>query len=87
MSTTDELRALIALLALLDEHDADKARIADLQQALVNHNDVLRSAYQIAAREGESTNWEGFTKRAGSVLAFHLEEVNAAREALEGKRP
>lgn len=53
-----------------------------LQQALVNHNDVLRSAYQIAARQGNSTDWDGFTKRAGSVLHFHHDEVNAARAAI-----
>lgn len=60
----------------------DASALVALQQALVNHNDVLRSAYQIAARQGNSTDWDGFTKRAGSVLHFHHDEVNAARAAI-----
>lgn len=61
---------------------AKEAELKALRQALVNQNDVLRSAYQIAARKGAQTEWEGFTLRAGSVLHFHHEEVEAARAAL-----
>lgn len=61
---------------------ASKAEIAELAQALANHNDVLRSAYQIAARKGRDTEWDGFTKRAGSVLHFHHDEVERARALL-----
>ncbi|OHC97742.1 MAG: hypothetical protein A2792_09920 [Sphingomonadales bacterium RIFCSPHIGHO2_01_FULL_65_20] len=68
-------------LAALSARPADNV-VKALQQALVNHNDVLRSAYQIAARQGNSTDWDGFTKRAGSVLHFHHDEVNAARAAI-----
>ena len=63
-----------------------QAEIEALRQALVNHNDVLRSAYQIAARKGAQTEWEGFTLRAGSVLHFHHEEVERARAALSGSQ-
>ena len=59
-----------------------RQEVEALRQALVNHNDVLRSAYQIAARKGAQTEWEGFTLRAGSVLHFHHEEVEATRAAL-----
>jgi len=73
-------RAMKAEAALVTQPDA--SALVELQQALVNHNDVLRSAYQIAARQGNSTDWDGFTKRAGSVLHFHHDEVNAARAAI-----
>lgn len=69
------------IIAALSARPADNV-VKALQQALVNHNDVLRSAYQIAARQGNSTDWDGFTKRAGSVLHSHHDEVNAARAAI-----
>ncbi len=73
------------IVALRNTAEALIAEVEELRAALVNHNDVLRSAYQIAARKGAQTEWDGFTKRAGSVLHFHHEEVEAARAALEGK--
>lgn len=75
-------RAMKAEAALATPAQPDAAALVKLQQALVNHNDVLRSAYQIAARQGNSTDWDGFTKRAGSVLHFHHDEVNAASAAI-----
>ncbi|MEN6548928.1 MAG: hypothetical protein ABFE07_23025 [Armatimonadia bacterium] len=56
--------------------------LRELRQALVNHNDVLRSAHAVAARRGADTNWDTFSPRIGSVLAFHHETVSAARNAL-----
>lgn len=67
--------------------EALRAEVVRYAQALVNHNDVLRSAYQIAARKGEQTEWDGFTLRAGSVLHFHHEEVEQARAAIGGEQP
>lgn len=77
----DLIEQQAAQIASLSARPADNV-VKALQQALVNHNDVLRSAYQIAARQGNSTDWDGFTKRAGSVLHFHHDEVNAARAAI-----
>lgn len=79
----DELESVQAFARHREAAEAEaRKREAVLQQALVNHNDVLRSAYQIAARKGEQTEWEGFTLRAGSVLHFHHDEVNDARAAI-----
>lgn len=40
---------------------------------LYKTNDLLRSAYQIAKREGESTNWEGFLKQLNQQLQINHE--------------
>lgn len=36
--------------------------------ALAEANEVLRSAYSVAARQGKETNWEAFTNRVDGVL-------------------
>jgi hypothetical protein len=59
-----------------------EAELRELRQALVNHNDALRSAHAVAARKGADTNWATLSPRIGSVLSFHHDTVNAARNAL-----
>lgn len=53
-----------------------------LQQALVDHNDQLRSAHSVAFRDGAKTNWQAFRGAVTYTLAEHHETVVAAREAL-----
>ncbi len=43
-------------------------QVKRLTEALAEANEVLRSAYQIAARGGVETNWPPFTTRVGDVL-------------------
>ncbi len=40
----------------------------DLMAMLKDSNEVLRSAFSIASRRGEETNWEAFTKRVEKIL-------------------
>jgi len=69
--------------------EASEAREAKLLGALVDHNDLLRSAMQIAKREGVegeigSTNWDAYYNRVAVVLKRHHETANHARAALQG---
>lgn len=64
---------------------------ARLRAALIDHNDLLRSAFQIAKREGvdgltASTNWDAYYNRVAVVLKKHHEISNQARAALEGEK-
>ncbi|WP_095090561.1 hypothetical protein [Mesorhizobium sophorae] len=56
-----------------------------LREALVDHNNILRSAFQIAGREGKETNWTAFAQNVSSTLAKHHATTNQARAALAGK--
>lgn len=63
------------------------ARIAELTIALVEQNDLLRSAKQIATREGvegriASTNWDAYYNRVSVSLKKHHALVNSAIDAL-----
>lgn len=67
-----------------------KAELDALRVALVDHNDLLRSASQIARREGidgeiASTNWDAYYNRVAMVLKRHHEIANTARQALKGQ--
>lgn len=66
---------------------SDRDCIADLQLALVDHNDALRSACQVAKRGGEATNWEGLTESLEAVLAKHHRTSNRARAAVARGEP
>lgn len=62
-------------------------RLARLEGALVEHNDLLRSALSIAKREGvdgeiASTNWDAYYNRVAVVLKRHHQTANDARAAL-----
>lgn len=61
--------------------------VAALVAALVEHNDLLRSAFQIARREGvngevASTNWDAYYNGVAVSLKRHHETTNKARAAL-----
>lgn len=43
--------------------------VSHLREALAEANEVLRSAYQIAARQGRDTNWDVYIERLHDVLA------------------
>lgn len=66
------------------------AEVELLRAALKEANDVLRSTWQIAAREGKDTNWETFASRVHVVLmAQHRlmhPEQDAALAQQEGNR-
>lgn len=46
---------------------------------LIEANSLLRSAYSIAERKGEATNWETFGKRVHTALERQLPMVNALK--------
>lgn len=60
--------------------------IAWLAEALVDHNERLRSAQSIAFRDGKDTNWQSFRGECTYTLAEHHEIVNNCR-ALLNKEP
>lgn len=47
-----------------------------LFDALKNANEICRSAYQIAAREGKNTNWEAFKNQCEKSLEIQLDVIN-----------
>jgi len=53
-----------------------------LAEALVDHNDRLRSAQSIAFRDGKDTNWQSFRGECTYTLAEHHEIVNNCRSLL-----
>ncbi len=57
----------------------ERAKVVKLREALLMHNDVLRSACSIAGRNGEATNWLSFRGRCHYTLAEYHELVNEAR--------
>ena len=64
-----------------------RARETALVEALVEQNELLRSAMQIAKREGvdgnvASTNWDAYYNRVAVSLKRHHDTVNQARAAL-----
>jgi len=83
-----EAEALAGLLAKArNEAAALRERVARLEGALVEHNDLLRSALSIAKREGvdgeiASTNWDAYYNRVAVVLKRHHQTANDARAAL-----
>lgn len=64
-----------------------EAGIAELQRALVDHNDALRSAHDVAERAGATTNWSSFRDLVSRVLTAHHTISNYARKALAALRP
>lgn len=54
------------------------ARVELLREAHEMANEALRSAYAVAEREGENTNWKGHRAR----LKASLEASHAALDAL-----
>jgi hypothetical protein len=74
------------------ERQLAEAREAKLAEALVDHNDLLRSAFQIVHRttiEGSiaGTNWGAYYNRVAVALELHQETTNEARAALQENKP
>jgi hypothetical protein len=75
-----------AMLAQVVADEAERqAEVGELRTALVDHNDALRSAAQVAGRDGKGTNWLIFRGRVHWVLAEHREITNEARAASAGE--
>jgi hypothetical protein len=73
-------------MLLMQERIAElEAKVDQLREALVQHNDHLRSAAAVAARNGEDTNWLAFRGQVHYTLAEYHELVKEARAALSGK--
>jgi hypothetical protein len=64
---------------LADENAALKASVKALEGALIQHNDCLRSAAQIAGRDGKDTNWLSFRGRVHYTLAEYHDLTNECR--------
>lgn len=70
-----------------DRAEAAEAKVARLVEVLVEHNDLLRSTFHIAEREGvkgmvASTNWDAFYNRVAVTLKRYHEIGNEARALL-----
>lgn len=50
-----------------------------LAEALEDANQMCRSAYQIAVREGRETHWDGFLKQLEASLKKQLAALEKAR--------
>lgn len=72
--------SVLEALEALAEREAENAR---LREALVQHNDRLRSAIAVADREGKDTNWLPFRGQLHWTAAEYHDLVNEARKALE----
>jgi hypothetical protein len=49
------------------------------QELLIEANSMLRSAYAIAERDGENTNWEAFRARCMEVLVIQHEVLQGPK--------
>jgi hypothetical protein len=52
----------------------------NLEIMLLQSNEVLRSAYQIAERKGVGTNWQSFSNKVLFVLTKQHEVTNELRK-------
>lgn len=78
---TADLRLLLTTLSTRE------AELAAAREALVAHNDVLRSAFSAAQRDAihdvrGTTNYRTLADRALDVLNAHHKTTNAARQTL-----
>ena len=76
-----ELRAEITRLTEALRAAEERERV--LREALVQHNDRLRSAAAVAARDGRETNWLSFRGQVRYTLAEYHELVKESRAELE----
>lgn len=51
----------------------------EVREALIHHNDRLRSAIEVANREGQETNWKAFRGELHYTAAEYHETVTRAR--------
>jgi hypothetical protein len=76
-------QAIAAMQPMVTDETVE-AEVARLMEALVQHNDRLRSAQAIASRDGADTNWLSFRGQCTFTLAEYHELVNECRQALKG---
>lgn len=77
-------RASDAVITRLTEAlRAAEEREKALREALVQHNDRLRSAAAVAARDGRETNWLSFRGQVRYTLTEYHELVKESRAELE----
>lgn len=73
--TANVLKGAPDELALHSTHDL--AKVSErIMSALRNANDLLRSAYQVAQRDGAVTNWAAFAKRLEDELVSESKLLN-----------
>lgn len=86
----EDLRAIInraweapafnsALTASEARAEAAEARVGELEEALLQHNERLRSAIAVADRNGAETNWKAFRGDLHYTAAEYHELVNSIR--------
>lgn len=54
---------------LCDEIERLQARVEELEAEIKESNDLLRSAFMIAKRDGKDTNWEAWHNQLSVALA------------------
>ena len=62
-----------------------KRIILQTSAALVDHNDALRSAYQVAERGGVDTNWDGLAQNLKAILNKGHAASNQACAAMQAR--
>ena len=55
-------------------------KTSEMEVLFAEGNSVLRSAFQIAERHGEDTNWTAFRNRVDAVLKNQHETINEIRK-------
>jgi hypothetical protein len=65
-------------------HAPDTARIAELEAALVEHNDLMRSILAVVQRRGEQTDWLPLRGQVKAILHKYHDTATTARQALKG---
>lgn len=68
-----------ALTAYQARAEAAEARVGELEGALLQHNERLRSAIAVADRNGAETNWKAFRGDLHYTAAEYHELVNSIR--------
>lgn len=61
------------------------ALYAERDEALAYANELCRSAFQIASRQGRDTNWSGFANRLMEALAQQHRVMYPGVESLQGQ--
>jgi len=71
-----------AVTKAIQAQSSDAAKLKRMEEALVAHNDILRSTKSVCDRVGTHTNWEAFARNVDHVLTEYHEITNIARAAL-----
>ena len=77
-----DAQELLAIASLTRKNGSEG--VEKLAEALVAHNDALRSCCAVADRDGKDTNWTGLRGTIRMTLLPYHETVNEARALKEG---